>query len=149
MRFPFVIAVILTLIVIALPPLILLAAVNLVGVRLPPFGLLLMTVIIGYYLGFEVASRFGPKPFTTPLTTYLNRYKTARDRVTVLGAEILGLLIADIAVNLLRLSFWSWLATPLLALLITYSLWLVFGSSLVRTEVTPKALRQLLSARAK
>jgi Na+/glutamate symporter len=79
----------------------------------------------------------------------LKKYTTTRDRVTVFGAVVLGLVFADTIVYLLHLQLWQFWAIPLLAILIIYLIWAVFGSSKVRTEMTPKVLRRLMSARSK
>jgi hypothetical protein len=95
-------------------------------------------------LAFEAASRIGPKPFTTPLAKFRQRYPTRRDRLVMLCAVIIGTIIAAYRLpSRLEISWLIEWAFFILGFIVGATICIVFGSKALRNDVTPNAVKRL------
>ena len=108
-----------------------------------PTWLLELVTLSSSLIAFEAASRIGPKPFTTPLVGARQRYPTRRDRLVLLSAVLIGVLIFTYGLDLsyetpglvkMFFCFLSYLTGVVICVL--------FGSSVLRDDATPSFVKR-------
>jgi hypothetical protein len=110
-----------------------------------PNWLLELATACAFLMAFEVANRIGPDPSETPLSKFRKHYPTRRDKlVFLLAIVITRVIIAYRPSTMIETNWLILVAIGLLGCLVFFTICILFGTNVLRDDMTPKIVKRWL-----
>ena len=109
----------------------------------PPTWLLSLASGLALLMAFEVANRIGPDPSETPLFKLRKHYPTRRDKLVLLSAITVGVIIASYRpAGMVEFNWPMMLLIWAISCLAIFTICILFGTSVLRNDEIPKTLKR-------